>query len=87
MIDGYDVSGVVSAVGPGVKKFKVGDKVCGNMQPKGITPLKNGSWAEYTVVKEDFLGGCEGIAKASPINSLRSCWHLSDLKLEHGLCV
>lgn len=43
---GFDFAGEVVQVGPGVSKFKVGDKVFG-----GSTRL--GCYAEYTVVRED----------------------------------
>ncbi|KAJ1919129.1 hypothetical protein H4219_002178 [Mycoemilia scoparia] len=48
---GYDVSGVVVAVGSEVTKFKVGDEIYGNLDAKTST----GSIAEYAVSNEDVL--------------------------------
>ena len=42
LIPGWDVSGVVEAVGPGVKDFKTGDAVFGMLDFK-----RNGAYAEY----------------------------------------
>jgi NADPH:quinone reductase-like Zn-dependent oxidoreductase len=47
MIPGWDVSGVVEAVGPGVSRLKVGDEVYSRPDLG-----RNGSYAEYIVVKE-----------------------------------
>jgi len=47
MIPGWDVSGVVEAVGPGVSRLKVGDEVYSRPDI-----VRNGSYAEYIVVKE-----------------------------------
>jgi NADPH:quinone reductase and related Zn-dependent oxidoreductases len=46
---GYDVSGVVEAVGPGVKDFKVGDEVFYTPEIPGRI---GGSYAEYHVANE-----------------------------------
>lgn len=48
---GLDVSGVVSAVGEGVTRFKVGDAIYASPNPK--TP---GAWAEVTCVRADEAG-------------------------------
>ncbi len=48
-IIGYDVSGVVEAVGPGVTRFAVGDEVYYTPE---IFPGKPGSYAEYHVANE-----------------------------------
>lgn len=47
MIPGWDVSGVVESVGPGVSRLKVGDEVYSRPDIS-----RNGSYAEYIVVKE-----------------------------------
>ena len=47
MIPGWDVSGVVEAAGPGVSRLKVGDEVYSRPDI-----ARNGSYAEYIVVKE-----------------------------------
>jgi len=47
MIPGWDVSGVVEAVGPGVSRLKVGDEVYSRPDLG-----RNGSYAEYIAVKE-----------------------------------
>jgi NADPH:quinone reductase-like Zn-dependent oxidoreductase len=47
MIPGWDVSGVVEAVGPGVSRLKVGDAVYSRPDIS-----RDGSYAEYMIVKE-----------------------------------
>ena len=47
---GWDLSGVVEAVGPGVGKFKVGDEVYAGLP---LAPDRNGSYAEYTLSTEE----------------------------------
>ncbi|MEP6478941.1 MAG: NADP-dependent oxidoreductase [Rhodoglobus sp.] len=49
-VPGYDVSGTIDAVGPGVTKFQVGDAVVGF-----ISMGDNGSAAEYVVASEEVL--------------------------------
>ncbi|MBE4907030.1 NADP-dependent oxidoreductase [Bacillus luteolus] len=47
---GYDVAGVVAAVGSDIKKFKVGDEVY------SYTSLdRNGTYAEFVAVNEEFV--------------------------------
>ena len=48
-IPGGDVAGVVVAVGSGVKRFQIGDKVFGNVGMNG------GSYAEYVRANESFF--------------------------------
>ncbi|MFF2085329.1 NADP-dependent oxidoreductase [Nocardia sp. NPDC058176] len=50
MILGVDGAGTVSAVGAGVTKFAVGDKVVGKFL---TAPAGHGSWAQYATVPED----------------------------------
>ncbi|WP_336088174.1 NADP-dependent oxidoreductase [Nocardia sp. SSK8] len=50
MILGVDGAGTVSAVGSGVTKFAVGDKVVGKFL---TAPAGHGSWAQFSVVPED----------------------------------
>src|SRR5258705_1559437 len=48
-IPGWDVSGIVEAIGPGVTQFKKGDQVY--VVPDGAR-IGKGTYAEYVVVKE-----------------------------------
>ncbi|MFC6200353.1 NADP-dependent oxidoreductase [Lactiplantibacillus nangangensis] len=50
---GWDVAGVITAVGSDVKKFKVGDAVFA--RPDIYTDGRRGTYAEYAAVKEDKL--------------------------------
>ena len=50
LIPGWDVSGVVEAVGPGVSAFKQGDEVFGMLDF-----LRNGAYAEYVVAETQNL--------------------------------
>jgi len=52
VILGYDVSGVVEAVGPGVTKFEPGDEVYYMLEVYGKRP---GGYAEYNVVPETIV--------------------------------
>jgi NADPH2:quinone reductase len=51
-IPGCDLAGTVEAVGPGVHRFKVGDRVWGSNQ--GLLGHQ-GTFAEYASVREDWL--------------------------------
>src|SRR5438132_14401651 len=51
-IIGCDLAGTVEAVGPGVKRFKPGDRVWGSNQ--GLLG-RQGTFAEYACVLEDWL--------------------------------
>lgn len=65
---GLDVAGVVSAIGPDVTRFRVGDDVYGYTMPP------RGSHAEYTVAAESALAAADGLepvtAAALPIAAL-----------------
>ncbi|MFC4123643.1 NADP-dependent oxidoreductase [Nocardia rhizosphaerae] len=50
MILGVDGAGTVSAVGPGVQAFAVGDRVVGKFL---TAPAGHGSWAQYATLPED----------------------------------
>ena len=47
LVMGWDVSGTVAAVGPGVGRFKVGDEVFSRPDI-----LRDGTYAEYAVIRE-----------------------------------
>jgi NADPH2:quinone reductase len=51
-IPGCDLAGTVEAVGPGARRFKVGDRVWGSNQ--GLLG-RQGTFAEYAAVAEDWL--------------------------------
>jgi NADPH:quinone reductase len=51
-ITGSDVAGTIDAVGPGVKRFKVGDRVWGTKQ--GLLG-RQGTCAEFVCASEDFF--------------------------------
>src|SRR5262249_35145258 len=51
LVLGWDVSGVVEELGPGVTRFAVGDAVCGRPDIG-----RNGAYAEYIVVRASELG-------------------------------
>lgn len=50
-IRGTDLSGVIVAVGNGIRHFSVGDSVMADLSTQGF-----GAWAEYVCVKEALLG-------------------------------
>ncbi|KAL2335656.1 hypothetical protein Fmac_016869 [Flemingia macrophylla] len=52
---GFDVAGVVAAVGSEVRKFNVGDEVYGDIHVYAMSPNSIGSLAEYTVAEEKVL--------------------------------
>ena len=47
-VPGFDVSGVVASIGPGVSRFDVGDEVFAMLDLR-----RGGGYAEYTIVKEN----------------------------------
>ncbi|KAF3400952.1 Zinc-binding alcohol dehydrogenase domain-containing protein cipB [Talaromyces pinophilus] len=49
---GSDVCGIVSAVGSGVTKFKVGDRVAGFALVIANNKLEHGAWQTYTILEE-----------------------------------
>ncbi|KUL91108.1 hypothetical protein ZTR_00778 [Talaromyces verruculosus] len=49
---GSDVCGIVSAVGSGVTKFKVGDRVAGFALVIANNQLEHGAWQTYTILEE-----------------------------------
>src|SRR5438132_12782623 len=51
-IPGCDLAGTVEAVGPGVRRFKPGDRVWGSNQ--GLLG-RQGTFAEYACVREEWL--------------------------------
>ncbi|ULH01681.1 NADP-dependent oxidoreductase [Aeromonas caviae] len=77
---GYDVSGVVEKVGPGVTSLVEGDQVCGMV---GF-PLAAGAYAESVVAREEELVKLDGVSlrqgAALPLAGLTAWQGL----LEHG---
>jgi NADPH:quinone reductase-like Zn-dependent oxidoreductase len=53
---GFDAAGVVTAVGPGVTRLKVGDEVWSDVIMRSPTGIKLGAYAEYVVTKESKVG-------------------------------
>jgi NADPH:quinone reductase-like Zn-dependent oxidoreductase len=47
LIPGWEVSGVVEKIGPGVSQFKKGDEVYGNLDA-----TRDGAYAEYAIARE-----------------------------------
>lgn len=86
-IVGCDLAGVVEAVGPQAKRFKVGDRVWGSNQ--GLLG-RQGTFAEYAAVEEDWLyptpdGVDDGAAAACSLVGITA--HLGlvrDAKLQSG---
>lgn len=54
VVIGSDFSGIVTAVGSGVKDFTVGQRVCGMNKQQSIFS-EAGTWADYTVTKSENL--------------------------------
>ncbi len=50
LVAGVDAAGVVDAVGPGVERFRPGDRIYGQFLH---TPVGRGTYAEYTTVPEN----------------------------------
>lgn len=53
---GYDVAGVVKALGSGCTRLKVGDEVWGEATSLMEAPTTAGTYAQYAVVSESVLG-------------------------------
>src|SRR6516165_12225332 len=71
-ITGADVAGTVDAVGPGAKRFRVGDRVWGSNQ--GLLG-RQGTCAEFACVHEDWLyptpdGVSDGDAAAAALTAI-----------------
>src|SRR4051812_47079820 len=85
---GFDVSGVVDQVGPGVTKFKPGDAVFAMLSLQ-----RGGGYAQYAIVKEDEAAmkpaKCSQVeAAAVPLAALTAWQALFDTaKLEKGQTV
>ncbi|CAM6088706.1 unnamed protein product [Calypogeia fissa] len=54
-VPGYDMAGVVVDVGSEVTKFKVGDRVYGDVSEHALSPRQYGSLAQYTAVEEKLI--------------------------------
>lgn len=86
---GFEFAGEVEAIGQDVTRFQIGDQVFGT-----TTGLKNGAYAEYVCVPEDWKAGVVGIkpknvtykeAAAVPVGGLTSLYYLRDkAKLKKG---
>lgn len=54
---GFDVAGVVEAVGSGCTRLKQGDEIWADLGKSSITnPIELGAWAEYAVADESQVG-------------------------------
>jgi len=86
-IVGCDLAGVVEAVGPDVKRFKVGDRVWGSNQ--GLLG-RQGTFAEYAAVDECWLYGIpygvsdEAAAAAALVGITAHLGLVRDAKLRSG---
>ena len=81
LVLGYDLSGVVDAVGPGVDDLKEGDTVFGHLAYSRST--KYGAFAEYAVIRRDALAVVPEalpphVAAASPTVALTALQSLRD---------
>lgn len=55
-VPGFDVGGVVEAVGPGCTRLKPGDAVWADLGKGGFSNLQLGAWAEYALADESQVG-------------------------------
>lgn len=69
---GFDVSGIVAEVGPGVEQFGVGDEVY------GMVLSRHGAYAEYVVAQADILApkpaGLDHIHAAAVPTAVLTAW-------------
>ncbi|WP_433723394.1 NADP-dependent oxidoreductase [Nocardia sp. CA-129566] len=69
---GFDVSGIVAEVGPGVEQFAVDDEVY------GMVLSRHGAYAEYVVAQADFLApksaGLDHIHAAAVPTAVLTAW-------------
>src|SRR3982074_1117024 len=86
-IPGCDLAGTIEAVGPGVKQYKVGDRVWGSNQ--GLLG-RQGTFAEYAAVHEQWLSPLpNGVSDehAAAVARVGITAHLGlvrDARLKHG---
>lgn len=85
---GYEVSGVIEAVGKNVKAFKIGDKIFGT-----TTGLKQGAYAEYVCLPEKWKSGVVFLkpenlsfeaAAAVPIGGMTALYTLKKANIQKG---
>lgn len=79
LIPGWDVSGLVDTVGPGVRKYEAGDSIFGLLDT-----TRNGSYAEYVIARENDMAPmpstCDHVhAAALPIAALTAWQALIDI--------